>query len=123
MFPIITTEQMPFLIRHSSGYICAPMSKEYSGRLDLPVIRNGLKFISHTDDKYGTAYTITVDTADGTTIGISAHDRGITCRALADLNSNPIDLLKPGYFCPLKAKIEMYCKAKVIQKHLWGISQ
>lgn len=99
----ITTEQMAFLIRHSSGYICAPMSNEYADRLDLPLMRNNLKSISHADDRHGTAYTITVDVAEGTTTGISAHDRSMTCRALSDPNSKPTDFLKPGHVCPLRA--------------------
>lgn len=99
----ITTEQMAFLIRYSSGYVCAPMSNEYADRLDLPLMRNNLKCVSNADDRHGTAYTITVDVAEGTTTGISAHDRGITCRTLAQAISKPTDFLKPGHICPLRA--------------------
>lgn len=99
----ITTEQMAFLIRHSSGYVCAPMSNEYADKLDLPLMRDNLKCVSNADDRHGTAYTITVDAAEGTTTGISAHDRGLTCRTLAQSTSKPTDFLKPGHICPLRA--------------------
>lgn len=99
----ITTEQMAFLIRYSSGYVCAPMTNEYADRLDLPLMRNNLKCVSNADDRHGTAYTITVDAAEGTTTGISAHDRGLTCKTLAKGDSKPTDFLKPGHICPLRA--------------------
>ncbi|KAG0663580.1 3,4-dihydroxy 2-butanone 4-phosphate synthase [Maudiozyma exigua] len=98
----ITTEQMAFLIRHSSGYICAPMTNEVADSLDLPLMRGNLKCKSNADDRHGTAYTITCDVAEGTTTGISAHDRALTCKALANKNAKPTDFLKPGHICPLR---------------------
>lgn len=98
----ITTEQMAFLIRHSSGYICAPMTNEFADKLDLPLMRGNLKCKSNADDRHGTAYTITCDVAEGTTTGISAHDRALTCKALANKNAKPTDFLKPGHICPLR---------------------
>lgn len=99
----ITTEQMAFLIKYSSGYVCAPMTNEYADRLDLPLMRGNLKCVSNADDRHGTAYTITVDVAEGTSTGISAHDRGLTCRSLADPKAKATDFLKPGHVCPLRA--------------------
>ncbi|CAR26298.1 ZYRO0B06402p [Zygosaccharomyces rouxii] len=99
----ITTEQMAFLVRHSSGYVCAPMSNEVADRLDLPLLRTGMKYTSNADDRHGTAYTITVDAAEGTTTGISAHDRALTCTQLAAAHSQSTDFLKPGHICPLRA--------------------
>ncbi|ONH79075.1 Vacuolar protein-sorting-associated protein 60 [Saccharomyces cerevisiae] len=99
----VSTEQMAFLVRHSSGYVCAPMTNAIADKLDLPLLRTGMKFESNDDDRHGTAYTITVDVAQGTTTGISAHDRSMTCRALADSSSTPKSFLKPGHICPLRA--------------------
>ncbi|CAI4038338.1 hypothetical protein SMKI_04G6820 [Saccharomyces mikatae IFO 1815] len=99
----VSTEQMAFLVRHSSGYVCAPMTNVIADKLDLPLLRTGMKFESNDDDRHGTAYTITVDVAQGTTTGISAHDRSMTCRALADSASTPKTFLKPGHICPLRA--------------------
>lgn len=98
-----TTEDLAFLVRHSSGYVCTPMSNERADALDLPLLRTGMKYVSNADDRHGTAYTITVDAAEGTTTGISAHDRALTCRTLAKGSSKPTDFLKPGHICPLRA--------------------
>ena len=54
-------------------------------------------------DRHGTAYTVTCDYADGTTTGISAHDRALTARKLADGSSKPSDFIRPGHILPLRA--------------------
>ncbi|AMD18521.1 HBL381Cp [Eremothecium sinecaudum] len=99
----ITTEQMAFLIRHSSGYVCTPMSNAIADKLDLPLMSD-LKCKAYDDDRYGTAYTITCDYAHGTTTGISAKDRALTCNKLADPGVSAVDFLKPGHVVPLRAK-------------------
>lgn len=99
----VTTEDMAFLVRHSSGYVCAPMSNEVADRLDLPLLRTSVKCKSNADDRHGTAYTITVDVAEGTTTGISAHDRALTCKKLSTVAAKATDFLKPGHICPLRA--------------------
>ncbi|GMM55314.1 hypothetical protein DAKH74_019300 [Maudiozyma humilis] len=99
----VSTEQMTFLVRYSSGYVCAPLSNEYADRLDLPLMRQNIKCVSNADDRHGTAYTITCDVAEGTTTGISAHDRALTCRALSKPDAKATDFLKPGHICPLRA--------------------
>lgn len=98
----VTTEQMAFLIRYSSGYVCAPMSNARADALDLPLMKN-LQCQAKDDDRHGTAYTITCDIAEGTTTGISAHDRGLTCKKLADPATKATDLMKPGHVVPLRA--------------------
>lgn len=99
----VTPAHVAFLVRHSSGYVCAPMSNEVADQLDLPLLRTGMKYESNADDRHGTAYTITVDVAEGTTTGISAHDRALTCAKLAEPGAKPTDFLKPGHICPLRA--------------------
>lgn len=93
----ITQEQMAFLVRHSSGYVCVPLSTERADKLQLPLM------MAKNDDRHGTAYTITVDYRDGTTTGISAHDRSLTARKLADPEQRPIDFMRPGHILPLRA--------------------
>ncbi len=75
----ITTEQMAFMVRHSSGLICAPVLPQCTLDLDLP------QMVARSEDPRGTAYTVSVDGADASlTTGISAHDRALTSRMLAD---------------------------------------
>ncbi|MDO5663296.1 MAG: 3,4-dihydroxy-2-butanone-4-phosphate synthase, partial [Brachybacterium sp.] len=84
-------------VRHSSGYLCAPMPEELADRLDLPLM------VPRTQDSLRTAYTITVDAARGITTGISAADRARTLRVLADPDAGPMDLIRPGHIIPLRA--------------------
>lgn len=93
----ITQEQMAFLVRHSSGYVCVPLSTERADKLQLPLM------LAQNDDRHGTAYTITVDYRDGTTTGISAHDRSLTARKLASADAKPLDFMRPGHILPLRA--------------------
>ncbi len=80
-----------------SGYVCVPLSPERADALDLPMM------LKTQTDRHGTAYTITVDYADGTTTGISAHDRALTALKLSDPTSKPKDFLRPGHILPLRA--------------------
>ncbi|KAG0053410.1 hypothetical protein BGZ83_001176 [Gryganskiella cystojenkinii] len=93
----ITTEQMAFLIRHSSGYICAPASPSRLKELDLSLM------VPDNQELMRTAYTISVDAAQGTTTGISAHDRALTCRSLADPTKHALDFNRPGHILPLRS--------------------
>jgi 3,4-dihydroxy 2-butanone 4-phosphate synthase/GTP cyclohydrolase II len=91
-----TPETLAFIIKHSSGVVCVPMLGEDLDRLEIPmmVVRN--------EDPKGTAYTVTVDAAEGTDTGISAADRAATCRVLADPTSGPDALTRPGHVFPLR---------------------
>lgn len=94
---LITQEQMAFLVRYSSGYVCVPLSTERADALGLhPMLQN-------ETDRHGTAYTVTCDVAEGTTTGISAHDRGLTAKQLANPKSKPVDFIRPGHVLPLRA--------------------
>ncbi|KAF9977962.1 hypothetical protein BGZ73_004245 [Actinomortierella ambigua] len=92
----ITTEQMAFLIRYSSGYVCVPTAPERLEELELPLM------VPKNQELMKTAYTITVDYAHNTTTGISAHDRALTCRALADPTQKAKDFNRPGHILPLR---------------------
>lgn len=92
-----TREWIAWMVRHTSGYLCAPMPNEFADRLDLPLM------VERNEDLRGTAYTISVDAADRTSTGISASDRAHTLRVLADPESTPDRLVRPGHVIPLRA--------------------
>ncbi|QKE84929.1 GTP cyclohydrolase II [Arthrobacter sp. NEB 688] len=85
-------------VRHSSGYLCAPMPEATADRLGLPLM------VRDNADPLGTAYTVTVDAAVGVSTGISAADRARTARVLADPTSTPADLRRPGHLVPLRSR-------------------
>lgn len=93
----VTTEWLAWTIRHTSGFLCAPMTNERANELDLPLM------VEHNQDFRRTAYTVSVDAAEGVTTGISAHDRAETLRVLANPASGPGDLIRPGHIIPLRA--------------------
>jgi len=92
-----TQEWLAFMIRNTSGFICAPMTHEIADRLELPLM------VLDNQDPLQTAYTITVDAADRFSTGISAADRAHTLRVLADFDSTPSSLNRPGHILPLRA--------------------
>ncbi|AQX80851.1 bifunctional 3,4-dihydroxy-2-butanone 4-phosphate synthase/GTP cyclohydrolase II [Plantibacter flavus] len=92
-----TQEWIAWTVRHSSGFICAPMTNEIADRLALPPM------VALNEDPRGTAYTVTVDAADRLSTGISAADRAHTLRVLADPASVPASLSRPGHIVPLRA--------------------
>jgi 3,4-dihydroxy 2-butanone 4-phosphate synthase/GTP cyclohydrolase II len=94
---LATQEWIAWLVRNSSGFICAPMTNEIADRLDLPLM------VLDNQDPLGTAYTVSVDAADRLSTGISASDRAHTLRVLANLNSTPSSLNRPGHILPLRA--------------------
>ncbi|MDP9102154.1 MAG: bifunctional 3,4-dihydroxy-2-butanone-4-phosphate synthase/GTP cyclohydrolase II [Actinomycetota bacterium] len=92
-----TSELMSFMIRYSSGYVCVPMTAADLDRLELPLM------VSSNQERMRTAYTVTVDARVGVSTGISAADRALTCRVLADRQTTPYDLTRPGHVNPLRA--------------------
>ncbi|KAA1376189.1 bifunctional 3,4-dihydroxy-2-butanone-4-phosphate synthase/GTP cyclohydrolase II [Aeromicrobium fastidiosum] len=93
-----TPELMAFLVRYSSGLVCAPITGEILDRLAIPLMT------PHNREKMRTAYTVSIDARDGITTGISAADRARTCRVLADSATEPFELNQPGHIIPLRAK-------------------
>lgn len=94
---LCTPEMVNFMAVHARGLICAPLTAERTEALDLPQMerrnREGQK----------TAFTVSVDAAEGITTGISAADRALTIRLLADPESRADDFVKPGHVFPLQA--------------------
>ncbi|MCR2785148.1 MULTISPECIES: GTP cyclohydrolase II [unclassified Microbacterium] len=94
---LATPEWIAWTVRHSSGFICAPMPGEWADRLDLPPM------VEVNEDARGTAYTVSVDAADRVTTGISASDRSRTLNVLADPTATPASVIRPGHILPLRA--------------------
>ncbi len=95
---LCTPAKMAFIIRHTSGIVCAPLSPDEAKRLHLDPM------VALNDAPLGTAFTVTVDVRHGLTTGISAEERNNTVRALANGNSGPSDFVRPGHVFPLVAK-------------------
>ncbi|KAL4892700.1 DHBP synthase RibB-like alpha/beta domain-containing protein [Aspergillus ambiguus] len=95
----ITAAQMAFLVRYTSGLICAPITPDIASRLHLP------QMVIENADPKGTAYTISIDSSDpSVTTGISAEDRSLACRTLASPTAAPEDFRRPGHIIPLQAR-------------------
>jgi 6,7-dimethyl-8-ribityllumazine synthase len=92
-----TPEKVAFALRHTSGILCAPMTKEMADRLQLP------QMIEHNTDPNRTAFTVSVDHIK-TSTGVSAHDRSLTFQSLASLNTDATQYRKPGHIFPLVAR-------------------
>jgi 3,4-dihydroxy 2-butanone 4-phosphate synthase/GTP cyclohydrolase II len=92
-----TTENVNFMAVHAKGLICTPMSQELAQRLGLG------QMVKVNTDNHGTAFTVSIDHVN-TTTGISAQERGYTCRMCVDPSTKPEDLRRPGHVFPLVAR-------------------
>ncbi|MBI4933396.1 MAG: 3,4-dihydroxy-2-butanone-4-phosphate synthase [Actinobacteria bacterium] len=95
-----TPETIAFFVRHTSGVICAALPGDQCDRLALPLMVPP----DENADQFRTAFTVTVDLAEGTSTGISAADRAATLRALAHHGSTPEMFNRPGHIFPLRAR-------------------
>src|SRR5262245_6351638 len=95
---LCTPEKMAFIIRNTSGIVCAPIASEEAKRLHLDPM------VALNDAPLGTAFTVSVDVRHGLTTGISAEERTNTVRALANGNSGASDFVRPGHVFPLVGK-------------------
>jgi 3,4-dihydroxy 2-butanone 4-phosphate synthase/GTP cyclohydrolase II len=94
---LCTAEMVNFMAIHGRGLICAPLSAERAEELDLP------QMTRRNHEGMKTAFTVSVDAAKGITTGISAADRALTIRLLADPAAHAEDFVKPGHIFPLQA--------------------
>ncbi|MCH5333087.1 MAG: bifunctional 3,4-dihydroxy-2-butanone-4-phosphate synthase/GTP cyclohydrolase II [Agathobacter sp.] len=92
-----TTENVNFMAAHGRGLICTPMSANLAHRLNLP------QMLSENTEIHNTAFTVSIDHVN-TTTGISAEERGYTCRMCVDETTRPEDLRRPGHVFPLVAR-------------------
>jgi 3,4-dihydroxy 2-butanone 4-phosphate synthase/GTP cyclohydrolase II len=93
-----TPEKLAFIIRHTSGVVCAPLTDDRCDDLRLPLM------VEQNTESQRTAFTDTVDLIEGTSTGISAADRAATLRALADPTGGFTDFARPGHIFPLRAR-------------------
>jgi len=93
-----TAEKLAFIVRHSSGVVCAPLTGERCDDLRLPAM------VDQNTESHRTAFTVSVDLIAGTTTGISAADRAATIAALADPNVAHTAFARPGHIFPLRAR-------------------
>lgn len=93
-----TAEKLAFIVRHSSGVVCAPLTGERCDDLRLPAM------VDQNTESHRTAFTVSVDLIDGTTTGISAADRAATIAALADPTIAYTAFARPGHIFPLRAR-------------------
>src|SRR6201986_1874674 len=91
-----TPELLAFMVRYTSGVICAPMRGADLDRLQLPLMT------TQNTERMRTAFTVTVDAAEGVTTGISAADRTTTLAKLTDPDATAGDFVKPGHIFPLR---------------------
>lgn len=91
-----TPAKIGFMVRHTSGLICAPVEGSRLDELALPLM------VRDNTDHHRTAFTVSVDYSPETTTGISAADRARTLRAIADPATRPADLSRPGHVFPLR---------------------
>ena len=88
---------MAWMVRNTTGFLCAPMEDARANELELPLM------LQNNQDPHKTNYTITVDAADRESTGVSAYDRALTARTLADPMSSAESLIRPGHIVPLRA--------------------
>jgi len=93
----ITPEAVNFIAKEGRGLICVPMTGERLDELDLHPM------VADNTSRMCTAFAVSVDVIEGTTTGISAHDRSATIRALVNPATRPRDLARPGHIFPLRA--------------------
>ena len=95
---LCTAEKMAFIIRHTSGIVCAPITPEDARRLRLDPM------VAHNESNHTTAFTVSIDYKPDGGTGISAEERASCCRALANSNVGASDFARPGHIFPLIAR-------------------
>ena len=93
---MVTPEAINFMATYGRGLICVPMMGERLEELNLPLM------VQQNTAPLSTAFTVSVDALNGTTTGISAHDRSITIKALVEDGTKPENLGRPGHIFPLR---------------------
>ena len=93
-----TPEKLAFIVRYTSGIVCAPITRDHARRLGLDPM------VAVNDAPLATAFTVSIDYRPGLTTGISAEERCNTVRALANPNVGGNDFVRPGHIFPLVAR-------------------
>ena len=95
---LCTADKMAFIIRHTSGIVCAPITTDDARRLRLDPM------VAHNESNHTTAFTVSIDYKPDGGTGISADERASCCRALANPNAGANDFARPGHVFPLIAR-------------------
>lgn len=93
-----TPEVVNFMATYGRGLVCVPVTQDVITRLGLSLM------VDDNSDKYGTAFTVSIDVKEGTSTGISAGDRSNTVLAMIDEKTTAEDFRKPGHIFPLAAR-------------------
>lgn len=94
----VTPEAVNFMAKHGRGLICLTLTEARCRRLNLPLM------VRENNSPYGTAFTLSIEAAEGVTTGISAHDRARTVQAAVAKHAKPSDIIQPGHIFPLMAQ-------------------
>jgi len=94
----VTPEAINFMVRHARGLVCLTLTDDRCRQLGLK------QMVSDNQTPHGTAFTVSIEAAEGVTTGISAADRAITIQAAVAKNAEPTDIIQPGHIFPLRAQ-------------------
>jgi len=94
----VTPEAINFMAKHGRGLICLTLSEARCRSLNLPLM------VHDNRSSHGTAFTLSIEAAEGVTTGISAHDRARTVQAAVARHAKPADIIQPGHIFPLMAQ-------------------
>jgi 3,4-dihydroxy 2-butanone 4-phosphate synthase/GTP cyclohydrolase II len=95
---LCTAQHINFMVTHGRGLVCVPLCEERVAQLNLPMQT------TRNTSRFETAFTVSVEAREGTTTGISALERALTVKALANFSKKAEDFICPGHVFPLKAK-------------------
>ena len=94
----VTPDAINFMARHGRGLICLTLTDARCRQLGLEMM------VRDNRSPHGTAFTVSIEAAEGVSTGISAHDRARTIQAAVARNARPDDLIQPGHIFPLRAQ-------------------
>ncbi len=94
----VTPEAINFMAKHGRGLICLTLTEVRCRQLNLPLM------VRDNRSPHGTAFTLSIEAAEGVTTGISAHDRARTVQAAVAKRAQPVDIVQPGHIFPLMAQ-------------------
>lgn len=94
----VTSTAINFMAKHGRGLICVPTTTERLEQLGIG------RMVKQNREVFGTDFQVSVDAAKDITTGISAADRALTIKIMADPTAVPDDLVQPGHVFPLRAK-------------------
>lgn len=94
----VTPEAINFMVTHARGLVCLTLTEDRCRQLDLPLM------VRDNKTPHNTAFTLSIEAAEGVTTGISAHDRARTVQAAVAKNAKPADIIQPGHIFPLMAQ-------------------